>query len=130
MPLKIEDSWQEINFGDWDGKTAAQIIAEDPLAFEQYYSDPSRHAPPNGERHEEFIRRVENAWRTVLSDYPGQHILVVTHAGVIRTLFSRLLGLSFRQSFQIEIGHASLSRFKCYCEDTEPYIQLNFHKPI
>lgn len=130
IPLYVDPTWQEIDFGDWEGKTANQIMAQDPDALKHYYTDPVAFAPPNGENHADFSRRIACGWRQLLESHCGQHVLVITHAGVIRSLFSLILDLSFRHGLQIEIGHACLSRFKCYHDDNSPFVQLSFHKPI
>jgi alpha-ribazole phosphatase len=57
-------------------------------------------------------------------------VLVITHAGVIRLLFSQLLGITPQQSFQIEVPHACLSRFSCFDDEVGRFVQLNFHKPV
>ncbi|WP_305909333.1 alpha-ribazole phosphatase family protein [Methylomarinum sp. Ch1-1] len=130
LPLHVDARWQEIDFGDWDGKTAAQIEQRSPAALTRYYADPCGNTPPHGEKHADFSRRVDRAWQALLSRYPEQHLLVVTHAGVIRTLLSQLLGIPFRQSFQIGIGHACLSRLNCYHQTSDTYTQLILHKPL
>ena len=37
IPLSIKPDWQEINFGEWEGKTAEQINQDDLISF---YQDP------------------------------------------------------------------------------------------
>lgn len=130
VPLYLDAAWQEIDFGDWENKTAEQINLQDPLTLARYYGDPHSHAPPNGEPHSDFNLRIANAWQDLLTQYTGQQLLVITHAGVIRSLFSLLLEISFKNSLHIEIGHASLSRFKCYHDGSSHFTQLNFHRPL
>lgn len=130
IPLRIDPDWQEIDFGDWEGKTAAQIEQYSAQALQDFYQDPVKNPPPNGETHQAFSGRIAKGWRNTLSDHPGQHILVITHAGVIRMLFSQLLEISVRNSFQIDIGHACLSQFKCHTHDEEDFVQFCVHKPL
>lgn len=130
IPLQVNAAWREIDFGDWEGKTAEQIAAEDATALQRYYADPAQHPPPNGENHADFSRRVASGWQQLLDHHSGQHVLVITHAGVIRSVFQQILSVPFRQSLQIEIGHACLSRFKCYQDENGEFIQLSFHRPI
>ncbi len=130
VPLRIDDNFQEIDFGDWEGKTAEQINDLDSSALRRYYDDPARHPPPNGENQAAFRKRVDAGWQRILDAYPGRRVLVVTHAGVIRTLFLQILDVPFSRSLQIEIGHACLSRFKCYHGDNSRFVQLSFHLPL
>lgn len=127
----VEDpAWMEINFGDWEGQTTEQICTRDPDALQKFYSDPISFTPPNAEPYPLFAARIHQAWDRLLSTYDGQTVLIVTHAGVIRALFSHLLNIPLKQSFQIEVPHACLTRFSCYADGGEKFVQLNFHTPV
>ncbi len=128
--LQTESDFREICFGDWEGKTAGQIAALSPHALDDFYNDPVSHRPPNGEPFPEFSHRVKSVWNKYTFRHQNQHILIVTHAGVIRVLFTMLLGIPYRQSCQINIPHACLSRFTCYHTKNSNFVQLNFHKPL
>ncbi len=128
--LQTEPDLREICFGDWEGKTADQIAAQSPHALEDFHNNPVNHTPPNGEPFVDFRQRVKSAWDKCTSSHQDQHILIITHAGVIRVLFTMLLGIPYKQSFQIKIPHACLSRFTCFHTDDSNFIQLNFHKPL
>lgn len=127
IPLKVDQAWREIGFGDWEGKTAEQIAARDSSALQRYYEDPISHPPPNAENYADFSQRVASGWQQLLAHNTGRHVLLITHAGVIRSLFMHLLDIPFRRSLQIEIGHACLSRFKCYHDGNGCFVQLSFH---
>lgn len=130
IPLIIEPDLREINFGDWEGKTAEQIASVSARSLNDFYENPVINTPPNGEPFETFRQRVKSAWEQLLSRHQNQHILIVTHAGVMRTLFTMILGLPGDQNFQIKIPHACLSRLKCFHSDDAQFIQLIFHKPL
>ena len=129
IPLHIEAGLQEIDFGIWEGKTAAEIELAFPGQLQHYYDDPTHCPPACGESFSAFKKRVLQSWESLLKTCSQQHILIITHAGVIRLLFSHILGLEYQQSFQIDIPTACLSRFSCFHTDKVPYIQLNFHQP-
>ncbi len=123
-PLLIDEHWQEYNFGDWEGKRAIQI-ADDALG--NFYRDPVQHAPASAEQYSTFVARVDLAWSGLINDYQGKHILVVTHGGIIRTLFHILLNISVNNSFKIQINHAGMTRFECFHEHNNDYVSLIFH---
>jgi len=124
-PLIIAQTLQEINFGDWEGKTAAHI---DPSLLTHYYADPAHYTPPNGEPFLLFQDRVLQAWQSVLADYPNKKILLITHAGVIRVILAHVLGIDLAHSFHIKIAHACFSRIDCFY-DTQmgDFLQLIRH---
>lgn len=123
-PVQIEPSWQEIHFGNWEGKTASQINSDELMRF---YQDPIKYTPTNGEHFSTFITRVDLAWKDLLKTHQGKHILVITHAGVIRCLFSLLLNLPVENIFKLQIDHASITRFNYFHDTPHSFVSLAFH---
>ncbi len=130
LPLQIDARFQELHFGDWEGKTAAEIEQTQPAALQLFYQQPFQHSPPQGENMTEFSRRVAAAWQDLFITARGEIILLVTHAGVIRSLFSQVLKMPTENCFAIEVGHAALSRFCCYHSEEGDFVQLKFHKNL
>ncbi len=127
IPLILDKNLREIHFGDWEGKTACQLREDQILRF---YQDPTQNTPPAGEPFNGFQQRVMQSWRELLETHRGQHILLVTHAGVIRLLFSMIFKLPYSQCFQFDIATAHLSRFHVFQTDQEDdFIQLIFYRP-
>lgn len=123
-PLTSDSSWQEINFGDWEGKTAEQINEANLMPF---YQDPLNNSPTNGEHYLVFQTRINQAWECLIKLYTNQHILVVTHAGVIRSLFPILLNLPVTNIFNLQVDLASVTRFQCFQDNEKLFITLVFH---
>ena len=130
VELFIETGWSEINFGDWEGLAAAQINQQDPAALQQFYADPFSFTPPKAESYAHFSARIQTVWEQLIERHVGTTVLVITHAGVIRSIFAQLLQLSAQNSFQIEVPHACLTRFSCFDDQNGRFVQLNFHKPL
>lgn len=128
--LVVMPEWREMDFGEWEGQTAEQISNRQPEALARFYENPAEFSSPHAEAYSEFVARIQQAWQQLLAEFAGRHILVVTHAGVIRALFSSLLAISPRQSMQIEIPHACMTRFTCFDDAAGRFVQLNFHKPV
>jgi alpha-ribazole phosphatase len=130
LNLAIDADWREIDFGDWEGKTAEQISRMQPNELALFYADPFTFMPPGGERYLDFAARIHQAWENLLSNESGSRVLLVTHAGVMRELYSFLLAIPPRQTFQIDVPHACLTRFSCFQETDNRFVQLNFHRPV
>ena len=127
LPLQIVNAFSEINFGDWEGKTADEISHSHPGALLKFYQDPGLPAPGSGESLQNFSQRTVNAWQEILQIHRGKQILLITHAGVIRTLLAHALGTPTPNTFTINISHACLSQLQCLHSDTEDFIQLTSH---
>lgn len=127
MPLSIEPNLQEICFGDWEGKTADQINPDELFNF---YQDPINNTPNNGESYLGFEARIKQAWDMSIEKHPGKHLLMVTHAGVIRSLFSILLNLPTENIFKIQVSHAGMTCFHCFQDKNQQHVTLSFHNKL
>lgn len=108
LPLSLERDLRELGFGDWEGLTAAQLMEQDAEALKRFWEDPYAYTPPRGEAVEQFEARVLGALATLVATYPDEHILLVTHAGVMRLLLANARGLARHRLLEIEVAHASL----------------------
>jgi len=129
LPLAIDADWMEIDFGAWEGLTATQIDASHPGAVRRFYADPSLFTPPDAESHQTFSQRICRGWERLLTQQAGRHVLLVTHAGPIRALFSQVLAIPVSHALHIDIPHACLTRFSCFAEGDNRFVRLDFHNP-
>lgn len=110
LPLVLEPDLRELHFGDWEGRSAAEIMALDSEALGRFWADPYGYTAPAGEPMADFETRVLAAVERLQQRYAGQRLLLVTHGGVMRLLLARARGLGRGQLLQVEVAHAALSR--------------------
>lgn len=118
---------REVSFGDWDGLTFKEVEQSCPELFKQYWSDPVENPPPNAEPMMDFCHRVKSAFWQQVNQYPGEHLLMVVHGGVIRAILADILQSAPIALMRYEVPYASVSRFKIYHENGMSYPQLVFH---
>ncbi len=85
--LMIVDELSEMNFGDFEGKTQAQL--QDLREYSDWLRGGAESAPPNGEKYGDFTLRCIEGLDAVFTDMMNADIenaAVVTHAGVITNL--------------------------------------------
>ena len=107
ISFSIEDNMKEIGFGDWEGKTPEDILAEDSEALNHFYKDPVHHRPKGAEPLNSFSQRVWGAYQSILEQHQGKHVLVVAHAGVARAITANILKMSLDDVYsrlKIEYG--------------------------
>ena len=116
IPLKMEDGLKEIDFGDWDGETLETLYENSADVIEMYWKNPWAFTPPNGETMQAFESRVNKSWDSIVSQYAGQTLLLVTHGGVIRHLMSKALGATGVAGFytQLALAYASIVKITVY----------------
>ena len=126
LPVAVHQGFKELSFGDWDGKKISDVQQEDAQLLKNYWRDPFKHTPPNAEPVSDFSQRVEQAlWQTI-KQYQGQHLLLVSHGGVIRAILSHIL-LAEQMSLQrYDVPYASLSRIRVYHDNAGDWPQLVF----
>lgn len=127
IPIKIDARYQEIGFGEWEGRTAAELLARDSNSLTRFWQDPVRHTPPGAERLSDFRKRVLSAFNETLEQYKGKRVLVVAHAGVIRLLISHALDMPLDRLFRIDVPSAGLSRLRVDHHDDGVLPRLVFH---
>jgi alpha-ribazole phosphatase len=108
LPVQREAGVRELHFGEWEGRSAAQIMQTQADALGQFWNDPYAFTPPGGEPVLAFAERVLNSIRRLAGEHAGQRVLLVTHGGVMRLLLAQARGLPRAQLLQVEVAHAAL----------------------
>ena len=107
IDYSIDDRVKEIGFGDWEGKTPKEILAEDSDALNHFYKDPVNNRPNGAEPLETFSQRVWQAYKNISEEHQGKHVLIVAHAGVARAITANILKMSLDDVYsrlRIEYG--------------------------
>jgi broad specificity phosphatase PhoE len=89
LPLRTTPALRERNLGAWEGRTWADIAAENP-AGAQTYRATADYRPPDGESFLEVRDRVTAALQAAAEEFAERRILVFTSGGSVR---GGLLGL-------------------------------------
>lgn len=108
LPLTFDTRLKEMHFGIWEGRTAAELMAENPEPLIRFWNDPNTYAPPGGESLASFQARVLDAWNDIIADHHGPGMLVVTHGGVIRVLLCHVTGAPLARLHDFEVQHGQL----------------------
>ncbi|MDH5356085.1 MAG: alpha-ribazole phosphatase family protein [Gammaproteobacteria bacterium] len=108
IPLETNKDLMEIYFGEWEGRTAAELMDETPELLTKFWQDPDQNPPPGGEKLSAFAARVMRAKDTILKQAGEQRILLVTHAGVIRILLCHDRQIPLINMFDIDVVHGGL----------------------
>ncbi|MGB4811644.1 MAG: alpha-ribazole phosphatase [Methylophilaceae bacterium] len=107
--IQLDARLKELNFGDWE-MSAWDAIPRDQ--FDSWADDYANLAPPNGETFGQLHLRSKNFVDHLAVQSPGQHILVVTHGGLIRALVAEVLQMPLKRLFRISINHASVTQLE------------------
>lgn len=127
LPLQQDARLMEIGFGAWEGKTAAELLADDPERLTNFWRDPLHHTPPGAETLHSFRERVIAGWNDLLANHAGQHVLLVGHAGVMRMIIREVLEMPLDKLFRLQVGNAAITRIRVDGSGADALPQLVFH---
>ena len=108
--LRILHGLNNVDYGDWEGMTSEEAARHDAQAFERYRTAPDLAVCPAGERLRDAQERMLGALRLIGRRHPGETVVAVTHAVMIRLAVARLTGVSGEQ-WRIPVGRGSLTLF-------------------
>ncbi len=106
------DDFKEVGFGSWEGRTPDQIKTDNLKEYEDFYKDPVNNRPPGAEILDQFIQRTTSAFESVCNEYKGKHVLIVAHAGVIRSIVAHTIHATPLGMYKIKIANAGISRIR------------------
>ncbi len=75
----------ECDFGDWEGRTFAEVRERWPAELDSWLESTSV-APPGGESFQAVAERVRGALATLRSAYPSGTVVVVSHVSPIKLI--------------------------------------------
>lgn len=127
LPLTVEQGLRELSFGDWEGQEVEYIWNTQREAVEAWGYDPVNHPPPNGEAADVFSERVIAALHRVLEQHRGQHILLVSHGGVMRALLAYILSMPVTAMNRFDLSFACLSRVVVTHTAAQNFYRLAHH---
>jgi len=112
--LTYDKAFQEMDFGRWVGISSQQLWAQEPEKLSQLWQAPQDFVAPSGESMQDFNNRIEQATNALVNTHKNQSILLVTHAGVIRSILSLALQLSPVSALKFNIDYAQMIRLHYY----------------
>lgn len=107
MQVQHDARLQELHFGDWEMQAWDAI----PRAvFDVWAQNYAELAPPNGETFAALQQRGVDCLQALQAKHTGEHVLVVTHGGMIRALIAHVLNMPLKGLFRFQVDYASLTR--------------------
>ncbi|CAM3169331.1 bifunctional RNase H/acid phosphatase [Mycobacterium intermedium] len=113
VDLTVDEDFIETDFGAWEGLTFAEAAARDPELHRRWLQDTSA-APPGGESFDSVHQRVLRARDRVITRYPGETVLVVSHVTPIKMLLRMALDAGPGILYRLHLDLASLSIAEFY----------------
>lgn len=108
LQIEYRSDLREIAYGQWEGRTHAEVLASHPEHLKQWGDNPWAYFPPDGESFSAFSERIRAFLDDVVLPRREANILVVAHGGPVRVMLCHLLGME-PNPWRLWIEPASLS---------------------
>jgi len=99
---------REMNFGQWEGRTFAEIEQDGPATFAAWISSDFRQAPPGGESADDLRERVIAFLARLLERHRHQTTALVTHGGPCKYVIAHTLGIGPAGVYRFAVDNASV----------------------
>lgn len=106
VPLEISFALDEVDFGAWTGMSFEDLATDGAWNFWNMLRSVAR--PPEGESMREVQDRVLRYLAKVHKNHPGERIVLVTHAEVIRSALLACQGRSLDAYAEVSVPPAGL----------------------
>jgi broad specificity phosphatase PhoE len=106
----VEPAFAEQHFGNWQGRTHAELRAERHPEWHRFWLAPAHERPPEGESFTELTERVALALRRRSEEFAGRDVVCVAHGGTIRAVLSVALDIEPERALAFAVENCSLTR--------------------
>jgi ribonuclease H / adenosylcobalamin/alpha-ribazole phosphatase len=113
LDVSVDADLIETDFGGWEGLTFSEAAERDPELHRKWLRDTSE-SPPDGESFDTAAERVGRARARIISEHPGETVLVVSHVTPIKTLLRIALDAGPSILYRMHLDLASLSIAEFY----------------
>lgn len=96
MEPAIDERLRELDFGEWEGKTFAEIREETPDLAE-LFQESAEQGFPDGEPLSEGAERILGVFADLGRSHGGKTVLIVAHNTLLRLALCRMLGIELGQ---------------------------------
>ena len=122
--LHVEDDLREIDFGEWEGRTPAEVEAGSPGALAAWRADSSI-TPPGGESVDAVAARVSAVRRRLAARHPGGVVVLVSHLYPVRVSVLDALGAPYASAYRIELAPTSISEVRATGQEVAALVRHN-----
>lgn len=110
IPSKVIDSrLMEMNFGDWEMKNWDAIPLEE---LNPWMTDFVNIAVPNGEAFTDLHDRVIHFMENELQKGQSKPVIIVAHAGTIRSILCKISNLPLKDAFQNKVDFGAVIKIE------------------
>ena len=101
LPVNTTPELRETNFGDWEGKTLAEMQIIDPANYENFFANPEALKIKNAESFSQVQQRAMHAIKKIIAAHQNGNIIVVAHGAINRTVLCSILDIPLKKMWAL-----------------------------
>lgn len=109
LPVRQAAVFRERNLGSFQGLSEDEMRSKDPDQYALWKKDRVLHRCEGGENFDDLQKRVVPAIDSLVMNFQGHRIALVTHAGPIRVTLAHVLGMPLERIFNLTVDFANVS---------------------
>ncbi|MFJ9605533.1 bifunctional RNase H/acid phosphatase [Kitasatospora sp. NPDC101176] len=125
LEVRYEDGLREVDFGDWEGLTFAEVQERYPDDLAAWLGSAKAKPTGSSESFTTLTHRAGVARDKIIARNPGRTVLVVSHVSPIKTLVRLALGAPPDSMYRMELSAAALCSVQYYADGNASLRLLN-----
>ncbi len=113
---------RELSFGNWEGLSLKELQEKHPGDMERRLKYTESFRADGGESFQELQDRVIPKFEEIIARHAQDHIVLMCHGGVNRTILSHILGFPVSRLFRISQEYAAVNIIQFYPD--HPVVEL------
>lgn len=113
LEVQTDRRFREMDQGNFEGFDFVYIRKNYSHVLKKWREEPETTRIPGGESLAEVQRRALRAFDSLLNQYRGKNVILVTHNLTIVTLLCKFLGKSLKSFIEFEINETSKTIINC-----------------
>lgn len=107
----LEQGLRERHLGIIQGLTMEEFKDKFPEEYDKFCSSDHNYIIPEGESAKQRYDRAINTFNSIVSNYKDMNLLIVTHGGILESIFRHTLNIPIKQERTFSIINGSINRF-------------------
>jgi probable phosphoglycerate mutase len=110
LPLQLDEGLRERSFGVFEGRSFAELEVACPDETLRWRRRDPDFGPEGGERLDAFYARCVEVWSRIAATHPGQTIAIVSHGGVLDSLYRAATRVALQAPRTWSVANTSVNR--------------------
>jgi len=112
LPVRVEEAFGEMHFGEWEGLTVDEVSTRFPELHRAWLDTPHLVALPGAETLEEVRSRALKGLESLRGAHDGGTVCLVSHGVTSRILILEALGLGLERVWSLQVSYTGISELE------------------